>query len=84
MVACTISSTPLLLLSLFFPSSDLLLGHCEWFLHLNFATVVDRNIFKRFITTIGLCALNLLHHILKKRVKESKINLILLVYMTQF
>lgn len=54
-------------------SSTLLLGHSEWLLHLDFAAVVDDDVFKRLIAAICLCALDLLHHILedkKRRISE--------------
>lgn len=52
-------------------SSTLLLGHCKWLLHFNFATVVDDDVFKRLITAICLCALDFAHHILEGKKKKK-------------
>ena len=45
-------------------SSALLLGHCEWLLHLDCSTIVDGDVFKRLITAICFCGLDCPHHFL--------------------
>lgn len=52
----------------------LFLGNCKWLLHLNFATIIDYNIFKRFITAIGLRALDLPYNILGGDERAKKRN----------
>lgn len=51
--------------------APLLLGHCEWLLHLDFATIVDNDVFERLITAVCLCALHLPHHVLQEIKKQQ-------------
>lgn len=50
----------------------LFLGNCKWLLHLNFATIIDYYVFKRFITAIGLRALDLPYNILGGEERAKK------------
>lgn len=52
------------------PAGLLLLGHSKWLIYIDFATVVDDDVFKRLVASICLCSLNLLHHILEEKKKR--------------
>lgn len=47
------------------PVQRLLLGHCERLLHLDFATIVDEDVFQRLVAAVGLCPLDLPHYFLE-------------------
>lgn len=47
------------------PKQRLLLGHCERLLHLDFATIVDDDVFQRLVAGVGLCVLDLLYYVLE-------------------
>lgn len=49
------------------PEQRLLLGHCKRLLHLDFATIMDDNIFQGLVAGVGRCLLNLLYHILEDK-----------------
>lgn len=49
------------------PEQRLLLGHCERLLHLDFATIMDGDVFKGLVAGVGLCRLNLIYHILEDK-----------------
>lgn len=52
----------------------LLLGDCEWLLHLDFATVVDYYVFKGLVAAVGRSVLDLLHHVLEDLEKQKQKN----------
>lgn len=67
-------SLPQVLVSLFDPpppsappKQRLLLGHRKWFLDLDFAAIVDDDVFEGLVARVGRCPLDFLNHILEDK-----------------
>lgn len=63
-------SLPQVLVSLFNPPSPkqrLLLGHRKCFLNLDFAAIVDGDVFEGLVARVGRCPLDFLNHILEDK-----------------